>query len=67
LYKHILIDVKLKTGKSGPNTAAWKRSIKEANVRIGLQRNLRKKKRKKKKKKKKKKRKMKKHVTILYS
>jgi hypothetical protein len=36
MYKHILIDAKLKTRKRGPNIAAWKKSIKEANVRNGL-------------------------------
>jgi len=36
LYKHILIDAKLKTGKRGQNTADWKKSVKVANFCIGL-------------------------------
>jgi hypothetical protein len=37
LYKQILIDTKLKTGKRGPKKKSeWNKSIKEAKVQIGL-------------------------------
>jgi hypothetical protein len=37
VYKQILINAKLKTGKTGKkNRAGWEKSIKEARVSIGL-------------------------------
>ena len=36
MYKHVLIDAKLKTGKRSKNGADWEKSVKEGKVRIGL-------------------------------
>jgi hypothetical protein len=46
VYKQILINAKLKTGKGGKkHTAAWKKSIKETKGCIGLYCHLRRRKR----------------------
>jgi hypothetical protein len=36
VYRLILINAKLRTGKRGQNRADWEKSIKETKVRIGL-------------------------------